>query len=96
MRIVPHAVRSPAQDETMSGPVQMSEVDHKKMHDVDHQTFPQEAAMTDKDVDAFNFRNPEGNELSAQQRKMALVSQALEDTGMGRYQWCMCVPELSI
>lgn len=32
-----------------------------------------------------------GEDLSPTQRKMALVSAALEETGMGKYQWCMCV-----
>jgi hypothetical protein len=42
-------------------------------------------------ADKRTFRNADGTELDAQQRKMALVSEALEATGMGRYQWSMCV-----
>jgi hypothetical protein len=40
-------------------------------------------------VDETSYRNADGEALDAQQRKMALVSEALEETGMGRYQWCM-------
>jgi hypothetical protein len=59
-------------------------------------------ALADMDLehapstDKRTFRNADGTELDAQQRKMALVSEALEATGMGRYQWSMCVlPPLS-
>lgn len=33
---------------------------------------------------------------TAVQAKTALVNRALEETGMGRYQWCMCVAPVLI
>jgi hypothetical protein len=33
----------------------------------------------------------DGKPLTAVQMKQSIVSAALEETGMGRYQWCMCV-----
>jgi hypothetical protein len=46
------------------------------------------SADADKDEDGPGLGEGEPP-LTAQERKMLLVAEALEETGMGRYQWCM-------
>jgi hypothetical protein len=77
IRTISRSVRSVMQVPTLSSPVQLAEIEQK--------------SGTEDAGAGASFRNAEGEELDAQQRKMALVAQALEDTGMGRYQWCMYV-----
>lgn len=74
--LLARSVRSLRQVPALANPVQLDELNEAGAGDV---------------KDARVFRNADGQELDVQQRKMALVSDALEDTGMGRYQWSMYV-----
>ena len=45
----------------------------------------------DRDVEGLGFAVGDLEGKTAVEVKTALITRALEETGMGRYQWCMCV-----
>ena len=45
----------------------------------------------DRDVEGLGFAVGDLEGKTAVEVKTTLITRALEETGMGRYQWCMCV-----
>ena len=45
----------------------------------------------DPDVEGVGYAVGDLDGKTAIEAKTAVINRALEETGMGRYQWCMCV-----
>lgn len=45
----------------------------------------------DPDVEGVGYAVGDLDGKTAVEAKTAVINRALEETGMGRYQWCMCV-----